>query len=275
MNLMRPVKESIKAVLWTLLADRDGLKDVRVVSGPAKGTRLRVDLRCESAYWIGTYDRRILGQLCALVHPGQVVWDCGSYLGYYAAALRKRVGRDGLVICFEGSSQNYNRLRSLPSANGWNNVKIIHMAIGPDHASLRFVSNQGAASGPADMPSKPLPETGAIVEQVTSSGLDELAYERGFPLPDLIKMDLEMGETYALRNGERLFSEKRPSALIELHKNPKTEVPPAFAAAEEFLRRFRYKGVEIHLKKEVRTIRDFFNAEEQGVQCTILATPLT
>ena len=275
MNLMKPVKKSVKTVLWTLLADRDGLKNVRVLSGPAKGTRLRVDLRCESAYWIGTYDRRILEQVCALMHPGQVIWDCGSYLGYYAAASRKRVGQSGLVVCFDGSSQNYNRLLSMPSANGWDNIKVIHMAIGPDHTTLRFVSNkEGANSGPMDMPNGLLPKTGALVEQVTSSGLDELAYEKGFPLPDFIKMDLEMGEIYALRNGERLFIEKKPIVLIELHKNREPGIPPAFSAAEEFLRRFRYKGLEAHLRTEVRTVGDFLSVEKRGIQCTILATPL-
>ena len=273
MNITRTAKELVKAILWKGAAESDGLKAVRVLSGPAAGTRLRIDIRCESAYWLGSYDRSILRRITALVRPGQTVWDCGSFLGYYAAALRKKVGSSGRVICFEASSRNYERLLPMPAVNGWTNVEVIRMAVGPDHTTLRFVSGKGAASGPADMPGKSAPGSLDDVENVACAGIDELVYEKGYAMPDFIKMDLETAEVYALRNGSRLFTEKKPAVLIELHKDPKDRVPPAFEAAEEFLNRFGYEGTEVHLNRRVRTVSDFIEAEKKGVQCTILAVP--
>ncbi len=80
-------------------------------------------------------------------------------------------------------------------------------------------------------------------------------------------MDLETGERYALLNGARLWREKKPIILVELH-GPKT-----FDAAEEFLERFSYSGTEIHLGKSIKSVSDFINAENEGVLCTILSIP--
>jgi hypothetical protein len=110
------------------------------------------------------------------------------------------------------------------------------------------------------------------VETVTCSGIDELVEERGLPDPDFLKLDLETAECFALKNGAALWARKRPSVLVELHRN-RRERPYAFEAAEEFLRAFDYHGTEVHLGRVVKSVDDFLKVEEVGVQCTILATP--
>lgn len=242
------------------------------MTGPARGTKIRVDFRTESSYWLGTYDRKILSHLMRVIQPGQTVYDCGPYIGAYTATMRNAVGPNGKVFAFEASSLNYQRVAMLPKWNGWSNVQVEHLAIGDAHATVRFASNLGAASGPIDMPGKELKLDQVNIETVACSGVDELVYERGFPPPDFLKFDLETGEGFALLNGERLWSEKRPTVLVELHKN-KEDRPFAFESAEVFLRKFHYTGIEVHLGCGVKTVEDFQAAESRGVQCTILAVP--
>lgn len=244
-----------------------------MLTGRAKGVRIKIDIRCESAYWLGSYDRKIINDICDLVCPGWIVWDCGAYLGYYTAAMRNTLGVNGAVHCFEASRENFNRLSLLPVLNGWSNVHVHNLAVGPDHSSIRFATNQGAASGPVDMPEKAGFDSSVRIEEVKSVGLDELGYETKLPLPHFIKMDLETAEVYALRNGHRLFTERRPVVLVELHKNKDSKAPPAFIAAEEFLKKYDYDGMEAHLGTKVETVEDFIVAEKRGIQCTILARP--
>jgi FkbM family methyltransferase len=266
--MTRFAKTGVKRVLWQLLKNDEGFTRVKVLSGPSRGTRLIIDLRTEASYWLGSYDRRLLSIITQLLKPGQVAYDCGAFLGYYAAAMRKAVGNSGKVFVFEGSSINFSRAVRLPEMNGWENVEVHHLAVGKAHSHIRFVSDQGAASGPASRWESSSNRPSGLVETVECAGIDELVYERGFAPPDFLKFDLETAERYALLNGARLWCEKRPTVLVELHKGSDT-----FEVAEEFLRRFSYSGTEIHLGVPVKTVSDFYSAQDEGVQCTILAIP--
>ena len=265
-------KTFLKGILWHLLRDDDGLRDVRTLSGPCRGTRLRIDIRSESAYWLGSYDRGIVNRIRRWVDPGAVAWDCGSFLGYYGAALRRAVGDSGEVHLFEASSINFHRAQQLPLRNRWSNVHVHHMAIGLDHAVVRFDSARAAASGPVDVPGKTA-QADAVLEEVSSSGLDELIDERGFRPPAFIKFDLEGAECFALRNGARMFREIRPTLLIELHRTGSDRIPPAFEAVIEFLRECRYRAMEVHRNVMVSTMDELLAVEATGTQCMLLTTP--
>jgi FkbM family methyltransferase len=197
-----------------------------------------LDVRVEGAYWLGTYDRWIFDrvELRDYLRPGDTAWDCGSYIGYYAAAFRHVVGTSGQVHAFEASILNYGRARWLPDLNHWPNVQVHYLAIGPDHRLLQFVNNGGGMAGPYGL-TKTFPNFDHLdMSTVECAGVDELVYERHIPAPDFIKFDLESAEEYALMNGDRLFREKRPVILLEIHGDRARQV------TGEFLARYDYVG---------------------------------
>jgi FkbM family methyltransferase len=207
---------------------------ITVLSGPARAARLTLDLRIEGSYWLGSYDRWILDRfrITDWLPEGGVGWDCGSYVGYYAAIMRKAVGQTGGVHVFEASSANYARLSDLPRINGWNNVRIWNMAVGPDHTSISFAGGLNGSSGPVGLAKC---YGGApVIEQVVSAGLDELHFDYGVPLPDLIKLDLETAEEFALHNGPHVLGAKRPVLLLEWHG------APVIPAVGRFLQEYDY-----------------------------------
>lgn len=219
MSMKRRLSTAAKWAIWALLRPLHSAEQwpMRVLSGPARGARLTLDLRIEGSYWLGTYDRWILDRfpLAEWLPRGAVAWDCGSYVGYYAAIMRLAVGPTGGVHVFEASSANYRRLANLPRINDWDNVKVWNMAVGPDHTSISFAGDLNGSSGPVGLAKRYA--DAPRVEQVVSAGLDELHLEYGVALPDLIKLDLETAEEFALHNGQRLFTEKRPVLLLEWH----------------------------------------------------------
>jgi FkbM family methyltransferase len=212
---------------------------MKIQAGPIRGTVLVLDLRQNGAYWRGTYDRWILDRIKIgdWLPKGGVAWDCGAYVGYYAALFRHIVGDSGFIVAFEASSSNYNNLRQLPALNHWSNLQVLHVAVGPDHSEITFAGEVGGASGPIGL-SKEYDQP-QIGERVICAGVDELCYELGVALPDFIKFDLESAEEFALHNGDRVFSEKRPVLLLEVHGE---KLLPAVGS---FLTKYRYLAWDV------------------------------
>lgn len=215
------MKSLIKNALWQGLRRATGNEVVplRVLSGPARGAVLNLDLRTQGSYWLGNYDHYAAARIpvCRYLRRGDTAWDCGSFVGFYAAIFRKLVGPNGLVAVFEGSAANFDHLRSLPLLNGWKNVSIYHRAVGPDHTDIEFAGASGGASGPAKISPRFKSIPAAKTEMVRCFGIDELVFEAGMPKPGVIKLDLEGAEAHALHNGIRIFSECRPILLLEMH----------------------------------------------------------
>lgn len=238
------LKKNIKSVLSRILGNKKGISIVKVLSGNAKGVKLTLDLKKESSYWLGTYDKWILDRvnLDQIIKPGWVAWDCGSYVGFYASIFRKLVGANGFVYAFEASKENFDRLRNLPVINNWENVVIVNEAVGPDHTVIDFISNQGGASGPVN-------DTRGLnddinIESVVSRGVDELVLEMGIKPPDLIKFDLETAEIFALANGDHVYTTYKPILLLELHGKD------CLIAASKFLDKYNYMAQDIYFLTE-------------------------
>lgn len=110
------------------------------------------------------------------------------------------------------------------------------------------MDNLGGSSGPYGL-SKTYEEGARLeISRVTCAGVDELVYERGIPAPDFVKFDLESAEEFALHNGDRVFRERRPIVLLELHG------PSAKRAAGRFLEKYRYEAVRVgdfHTRRQV------------------------
>lgn len=238
---MRAFKNFFKQILYHLYPREGGCNIVRVWNGPAKGVRMKIDIRLGASYLKGDYDQWIFDRvkLHKIVKPGMVAWDCGAFYGYYAAIFRKLVGPAGKVEVFEASGANFEVVSSLPRLNAWENVRVHQLAVGPDHSSIRFTRNLGGSSGPFGL-SKTYDESQHIeLEDVTCCGVDELIEERGIPAPDIIKFDLESAEVFALHNGKGLFSGKRPLILLELHGRE------ALEAAGDFLEKYDYNAYSV------------------------------
>lgn len=265
------LKKSIKNLLFKLLSGKKGYSDMRVLGGPARGARLRLDLRKEGSYWLGNYDKWIFDAVPfnKVLKPGDIVWDCGTYVGYYASVFRRIIGNKGKVILFEASRRNYERVKHLPDLNKWDNISVLNLAVGPEHTELEFVNNLGGANGPYNLTKKYAQQGDQLeIEKVKCCGVDELVYEMGIEAPDFIKFDLETAEEFALHNGDRLFREKRPYMLLELHGQKAKD------AAGLFFEKYNYSGVLMEnmpaAEKRIRS-RDEFN--KLGIPHVVFCIP--
>ena len=271
---MKPMKLKvlIKQLLFGLLSATKGYSDLRVLTGPAKGVKLRLDIRKEGSYWIGNYDQWIFDAvpLEQFIKPGDTTWDCGAYVGYYTAIFRKIVGTEGKVVSFEASSDNFKRVRYLPEINKWHNVQMLPLAVGPENTLLKFVNNIGGSNGPYSLDKQyKEAQKDLQIEEVPCCGVDELIYSKGVPAPSFIKFDLESAEEYALHNGDRCFTIIRPFVLLELHGEKARD------AAGSFIEKYNYNAFLLHdVKGRKNAISTSVQLKSQVIPHQIMCIPI-
>jgi len=269
MSLRTTIKEQVFRTATKLFGDQDKMITLPVLSGPAKGLRIRADLivRKEAYFW-GKYDRYILDQVLPSVQPRWTVWDCGTYIGFYTLVFARSVGPNGRVVAIEMDSRNLMRTQENVAINQFTNVQFVNAAIGAPVGFVEFIMDDRTNSHlPGTYVGRPeMKDVWGARDQAKARGrvecisLDQALLEKGLPQPDLIKFDIDGAEKIALQHGEHIFGQVRPLLLLELH-NPECD-----RAAWDFSRRFKYE------LKCIETGEIFTKAEE--VHGTLLCRPL-
>lgn len=212
----RPLADLIRRSLNR--AAPQGLTVVEVAAGGLAGYRMQLDLQSEKDYWLGTYEPELQVALETLLEPGMIAYDVGANIGYISLLLAHHVGERGRVFAFEALPANLKRLRTNLELNQkLGLVEIIPAAVVDAERPVQFLvgpsNGMGKAEGSAGR------QGNIYRESLTVAGLslDAFAYQQGHLLPDVVKMDIEGGETMALPGMKRLLTAAHPLLLLELH----------------------------------------------------------
>jgi FkbM family methyltransferase len=177
---------------------------MRIRSGPARGLKWITGSSLHGC-WLGTFELAKQRLLERLVRPGMTVYDIGAQAGFYTLCLSRMVGESGRVFAFEPFAENVHNLLDHVRMNDLRNVRIVQAAVARCSGLRGFTTDRGACENVL---------AGEIATLlVPTMSLDSLS----LPAPDLIKMDIEGGESEALRGSRRILSEHRPAVLIALH----------------------------------------------------------
>ena len=194
-----------------------GLVEVTVAGGDLRGFKIQLDMQIDKDYWLGTYEPELQAALRELIPAGAVIYDVGANIGYVSLLLAKAAGEQGRVFAFEALPSNLDQLRRNVALNAMEpRVTVVGNAVTDSSAPVRFLvhssGGMGKAAGSAGRDDR-------YQSEITVPGLslDEFAYARGNPPPQVVKMDIEGGEVLALPGMRRLLAEARPLMLMELH----------------------------------------------------------
>jgi FkbM family methyltransferase len=199
---------------------------MRIRRGPAQGMKWITGSSLHGC-WLGTFEVPKQRLLERLVRPGMIVYDIGAQAGFYTLILSRMIGESGHVFAFEPCAENLHYLLDHVHINRLTNVVVVQAAVGESQGLCGFSTDRGACENRlTEGPS-------AVMVPVLS--LDSA----GLPPPDLIKMDIEGGESHALRGAKRILSQYRPVVLVALHG------PEHARCCPETLRAVGYKVFEI------------------------------
>jgi FkbM family methyltransferase len=152
-------------------------------------------------------DRAERELLRKILFQGAVVADVGANIGIYSQFLSRCVGPTGLVHSFEPSPDNFRRLAA--ATHDLSNVRLTQAAVGERSGECKlYVSdklNVDHRAYKADGESRRAVPTEMVA-------LDD--YFKPGQRVDLIKMDIQGYELYALRGGQRVLQENPDINLL-------------------------------------------------------------
>jgi FkbM family methyltransferase len=177
---------------------------LRIRRGPAKGMKWMAGSSLTGC-WLGTYELNKQETLSRFVRPGMTVYDIGAQAGYYTLIFSRLVGPAGRVFAFEPCAENLHHLVNHVNINCLTNVRIVQAAVGKSSGLYAFTTNRGKCENRITRGDSPL--------MVSVVNLDSIR----LPPPDLMKIDIEGGESEALLGATCLLSRFRPIVFVALH----------------------------------------------------------
>lgn len=177
-----------------------------ILSGYCRGLKWTLGSSLYSC-WFGTYELDKQRKLAEFMREGMTVYDIGANTGFYTLFFARAVGSNGHVYAFEPFPVNARQLARHVRINNLENVTPVNMAVSQRPGTASFKAGSTPYSGK-------LAETGTI--EVPTVSLDQFTTE-GHAWPDLIKMDIEGGETAAVYGAESLLIGGRTTWFVALH----------------------------------------------------------
>jgi FkbM family methyltransferase len=187
------------------------------------GLRLSVGLRRHVMFWSGglaRFEPSSVRVLRTAVHPGDVVFDVGANIGFFATLFSRWAGTGGRVFAVEPEPENLSLLRHNLEANRCDNVTVCDCAAGATrgvaHFSMDAATGATGHLGRSATAGEIAVGTGKVqVIETRVETIDHLVESRA-AYPRVVKMDIEGGELSALEGAARTLSEHRPVVVSEL-----------------------------------------------------------
>lgn len=189
---------------------------------------MAIRLRQNRSFWLRDaliHEGFMLGALQRLIRPGDVVFDVGANIGLYSRFMIQEF-KASLVYAFEPMETN-RRLISRNLALGCceDRVTVVSFAVGDQDGDAPFqVDDVSSASGTLDAvthgaASQARRQYGLSPRTTTVKAcrLDTLISRDHFPVPRVVKIDVEGAEAIALRGALELLRKYQPRLVIELH----------------------------------------------------------
>ncbi len=157
----------------------------------------------------GDFEKIELDIFHKLLKKNDIVLDIGANIGVYCAEAATAIGARGKVYAFEPVTQNLELLKHNLKINHITNVEIIDAAVGSEEGKLKiYLAENSIATHSAGKVSNKSTD----VDVVT---IDSFVKKKKFKKVDMIKMDIEGYEGYAIEGGLQTIKKYQPILFIE------------------------------------------------------------
>lgn len=220
--------------------------------------------------WAGMYAPAEITALKRVLKPDSVFFDVGANIGVFSVVAAGIASR-GKVVSFEPVGFLNERLNQNIQVNSFSNVVVEQLALGNQKGELEiYLPNQRASDGTHNVSMATLYDDGSgdwgQSQTVPIVTLDEYWKTNSFDRLDVMKMDIEGAELYALQGAQWIFENCRPTVLIEFNAKATKRAGYPVSELEDFFKERGYRLHSLGAKGSLKTYRS------QAVQ-TVLAVP--
>ena len=198
----------------------DLFKGQSIIASYDKTLKLKLDLDewiQQQVYFLGVYDEKGINFLKKILKKGDVFVDVGANIGCYTLVAAKLVGNFGEIHAFEPVSDIYDRLVFNTQLNLFENIFVNKNAV---HEKAEWLTLRLSDQKNLGMSSIfPHDSESGLTEKVKAISLDAYVKEKKIRKADLIKIDIEGAELYALRGMRETLHNMKPVVMMEIAQN--------------------------------------------------------
>lgn len=179
------------------------------------GRALGLNSRLATLLWGRNYEDRFQVAMLRAIREGDVVWDVGANVGFYAKKFSDIAGSSGKVFAYEPSPTNLQRLHEAVAS--LRNVTVVPLALGEREDVLVLEQGNDPLGATSRIIDKTIEESERQITIQVSSG-DQLISSGVVLIPNIIKIDTEGYELDVLHGLTETLRQKELRTLcIEVH----------------------------------------------------------
>lgn len=172
---------------------------------------------CRSIFLTGYYEPNQFAFLDKILKPGMTFIDIGANMGLYTLFAAKKIGSSGIVLAIEPSTREFQRLQANIKVNNLNKIQTWQIAVSNCQTEAELLIAVEEHPG-----HNTLGTFGYEVvklqnkERVKVERLDTLIKQANLTRVDVIKMDIEGAEYFALQGAVETLTRFHPILVMEL-----------------------------------------------------------
>lgn len=179
---------------------------------PFHGMQLTVntkDISMVPSLMNNNFEEFELNVFSSMIKPGSIILDVGANIGVYSLIAARHTGSKGRVYAFEPVPENFELLSRNIRQNELKNVVCINKAVGSSNGKIEMEIEKGsiATHYVSSSPKNPT--------AVPVTTIDSFIKNKKISRVDLIKMDIEGYEGFAIEGGLSLLKQPRIKLLME------------------------------------------------------------
>ena len=191
----------------------------------------------------GRYEPQETALVRSILRPGMSFVDVGANWGYFTLLAASLVGSNGRVLSLEPDPRLFSILQENVTRGGLDQVTVLQLAAAnePGTLTLAGYTEDGGNFGISRIAAGANRQ--GRVFQVSSDSLDHILDQQGLSHVDLMKMDIEGAEAFAIAGLEESMTKgKVKRLLLELHPNEVAEYGSTISAVIEKLQSAGYRA---------------------------------
>ena len=191
------------------------------------GSQFVCDLRdsiSREVCFTGRYEAQETALLNATLRPGMTFVDVGANWGYFTLIAAHLVGSEGRVLSLEPDPRLFTRLSECVERNGLSQVSPLQIAAAAEAGTLNLSGYDESSDNFGLSRIAGADNASGVEFAIAARPVDDVLAEAGVDSVDLLKMDIEGYEGFALAGMERALREHRIKRIIlELHPGQMVE----------------------------------------------------
>ncbi len=201
---------------------------VKIRQGEIKGMKMILNLSPTNGWIDSEYlkgykqEEAQISIVKKLISKNQRIWDIGIYRGFYTLLFAELVGKKGIIIGIDIDNRNCEVVRQLLYINKIPNVTIYNYGLFNKNTTQSYISSNSSNSRllntlKGDYTQNTILLKNEKINQAKFTTFNSLVDKIG--TADVIKVDIDGAELYALDAAEKIFLNPDVIMLIESHNH--------------------------------------------------------